>query len=61
MPCCLIAGDLDDNSPARVMSKMAEKLPNAIFHIVKNAGHLVNIEQPELVNALLRDFFDQVI
>jgi pimeloyl-ACP methyl ester carboxylesterase len=40
---------------------MAEKLPNAIFHIVKNAGHLVNIEQPELVNALLRDFFDQVI
>ena len=61
MPCCLIAGDLDENSPVRVMNKMAERLPNAIFHIVKNASHLVNNEQPELVNALLRDFFDQVI
>ncbi len=60
MPCCLIAGDLDDNSPARVMRKMAEKLPNAEFHIIESAGHLVNSEKPDLVNSVLCDFFDQV-
>ncbi|MDC0634204.1 alpha/beta hydrolase, partial [Planktomarina sp.] len=60
MPCCLIAGDLDDNSPARVMRKMADKLPNAEFHIIESAGHLVNSEKPDLVNSVLCDFFDQV-
>jgi len=42
------------------MRKMAEKLPNAEFHIIESAGHLVNSEKPDLVNSVLCDFFDQV-
>ena len=60
MPCCLIAGALDDNSPARTMEKMAEQLPDAAFHIIENAGHMVNAEKPEEVNAILTAFFNRL-
>ena len=59
-PCCLIAGSHDTNSPARVMAKMADGLANATFHIVDQAGHLVNSECPETVNAILTAFFNGV-
>lgn len=59
-PCCLIAGSHDTNSPARIMAKMADGLANATFHIVDQAGHLVNSESPDIVNAMLTDFFDRV-
>ena len=59
-PCCLIAGSHDTNSPARIMAKMADGLANATFHIVDQAGHLVNSEYPDIVNAMLTNFFDRV-
>lgn len=59
-PCCLIAGSHDTSSPARIMAKMADGLANATFHIVDQAGHLVNSEYPDIVNAMLTDFFDRV-
>jgi pimeloyl-ACP methyl ester carboxylesterase len=59
-PCCLIAGSHDTNSPARIMAKMADGLANATFHIVDQAGHLVNSECPETVNAILTAFFNRV-
>ena len=59
-PCCLIAGSHDTNSPARVMAKMADGLANATFHIVDQAGHLVNSECPETVNEILTAFFNSV-
>ena len=59
-PCCLIAGSHDTNSPACVMAKMADGLANATFHIVDQAGHLVNSESPETVNAILTAFFNRV-
>ena len=59
-PCCLIAGSHDTNSPARVMAKMADGLANATFHIVDQAGHLVNSESPAMVNEILTAFFNRV-
>ena len=59
-PCCLIAGSHDTNSPAQIMAKMADGLANATFHIVDQAGHLVNSEYPDIVNAMLTDFFNRV-
>ena len=43
-PCLLIAGGKDDNSPARVMERMADRLPDAALLVIENAGHLVNSE-----------------
>ena len=59
-PCCLIAGGEDDNSPARVMAKMAGGLAHATFHIVETAGHLVNSEAWVECNAIIDRFLDGV-
>jgi pimeloyl-ACP methyl ester carboxylesterase len=57
-PCLLIAGGKDDNSPARVMEKMADRLPDAALLVIENAGHLVNSEANQdcnrAISALLR-------
>jgi len=55
-PCCVIAGALDDNSPSRVMEKMADRLPHATFHIIENAGHLVNSEAADACNRIIVTF-----
>jgi len=55
-PCCLIAGSHDQNSPARTIQKMSEKLSNAQFHLIDGAGHMVNQEAPELTNRILEQF-----
>ena len=57
-PCCLIAGEQDNNSPARVMEKMASGLSDATFHIIDKAGHLVNTEAPYAVNGIIKGFLD---
>ena len=58
-PCCLIAGSDDQNSPARTIQKMAEKMTNAQFHLVDGAGHMVNQEAPALTNNILKKFLGQ--
>ena len=55
-PCLLIAGGEDDNSPARVMEKMASRLPDAALQVIETAGHLVNIEAPKACNLAIEVF-----
>ena len=57
-PCCLIAGAADDNSPPQVMEKMAGRLAHATFHIVENAGHLVNSEAGDACNRIIAEFIN---
>ncbi|MDB2390156.1 alpha/beta hydrolase [Alphaproteobacteria bacterium] len=56
MPVCLIAGELDQNAPASSMKKMATHIPHSHFHIVENAGHLVNSEASDIVNDIVKSF-----
>mgnify|MGYP000689949778 CR=1 FL=1 len=56
MPACLIAGTHDKNAPARTMEKMREKMPNATYHLIDGAGHMINQEAPGEVNQILTDF-----
>ncbi len=55
-PCCLIAGSHDLNAPARTMKWMAEKLPSAELHVIEDAGHMINQEDPERTNAIIGRF-----
>ena len=55
-PCLLIAGGEDDNSPPRVMEKMASHLADASFQMIETAGHLVNSEAPEACNLAIGAF-----
>ena len=55
-PSLLIAGGKDDNSPARVMAKMADRLPDAALLVIENAGHLVNSEAHQDCNKAMLAF-----
>ncbi len=55
-PACLIAGAEDRNAPARTMEKMAARMPRGAFHQIEGAGHLVNLEAPDVTNTILKQF-----
>ncbi len=60
LPACVIAGGQDRNAPARTMRKMADSLPNAVYHEIAAAGHMIPEEAPIEVNTILRTFYDEV-
>ena len=56
-PCLLIAGEHDKNAPVATMEKMHKSISQSTFIKVKNVGHMVQMEAPEIVNDALEDFF----
>jgi len=58
IPCCVIAGTHDQNASAKTMARMAEKIPNAAYHLIEGAGHLINLEAGAQTNAILADFYE---
>ena len=55
VPTLLVAG-ADDTDFLPGMAYMAGKIPGARYEVIEGAGHGVNLDQPERVNALLREF-----
>lgn len=53
LPALVLAGDKDLLTPREHSEAIAEKLPGAELVVVADAGHLVVLEYPELVNARL--------
>jgi pimeloyl-ACP methyl ester carboxylesterase len=47
VPTLVVAGEEDSFIPAAESESMAEAIPGAEFHLIKQAGHLVNMEKPE--------------
>lgn len=60
VPTLLIAGENDNNAPPAVMEKMASFIPDAEYHCLKKAGHLINLEQPSAFNFTLRNFLNTI-
>ena len=60
IPCCLIAGSEDNNSPSKTMLKMSKKLSGSEFYNIENTGHLVNLEAPEKTNNIIIDFLKRI-
>jgi pimeloyl-ACP methyl ester carboxylesterase len=50
VPVLIVCGDEDQLTPPAASEAMAEALPNAEFVVVGGAGHLVELERPEVVN-----------
>ncbi len=42
-----VTGDQDMAAPVAVMQAMADATPNATFHVISDAAHLSNLEQPD--------------
>jgi pimeloyl-ACP methyl ester carboxylesterase len=58
-PALFIWGDQDKLGPAMLGNEMASMIPHARCEVVKEAGHLAWLDQPELCIRLTRDFLRQ--
>jgi pimeloyl-ACP methyl ester carboxylesterase len=56
VPALIVAGAEDTIVPAAEMEAMHRRISGSEFHVVPQAGHLVNLEQPEAFHRILRDF-----
>jgi pimeloyl-ACP methyl ester carboxylesterase len=60
VPTLLIWGDDDKRSPLSCGEAMRDSIPGSRLLVIRSAGHLSNMEQPELFNAAVRDFLRSV-
>ena len=52
---------MDDPRPSRVGQELAQALDRAALVVVPGAGHVVNLEARDAVNAALRAFLLQFV
>lgn len=55
-PAQIIVGELDLPTPPSDAKLMADRIPDARLAVIPGAGHLSNLEQPELFNEAIRSF-----
>jgi pimeloyl-ACP methyl ester carboxylesterase len=58
VPALVICGEHDAISLPAEMQGIAERLPQAQFVLIKEAGHMAPLEQPSTVNAALSRFLE---
>jgi 3-oxoadipate enol-lactonase len=63
LPTTVVAGELDVPSFLEMARMISEQIPNARHVVIPDVGHMVNMEAPEAINALLykvlSDFVDR--
>lgn len=57
-PTLVMCGEYDSLSPVIHMRTMAGKISNAEFVVIKDAGHMTPLEQPETVNSIISAFLN---
>jgi pimeloyl-ACP methyl ester carboxylesterase len=58
-PTLIITGEADHIIPTDLITKFYEKLPHHEFVHLHHAGHMVQLEQPDVVNELIMGFIDK--
>jgi pimeloyl-ACP methyl ester carboxylesterase len=56
VPTLVLWGDDDRRSPISIAEQLRDAIPNAELAILANAGHVSNMEQPDLFNAEVHRF-----
>ena len=56
VPTLVVAGEQDSFIPPAEAEAMARAIPGAQLHVIKEAGHLLNLEQPAPFQQLLTQF-----
>ena len=59
-PSLLIVGEDDGISTPEEMKTIADAMPNARLEVIPEAGHMSPLENPEPVNAAIRDFLQSL-
>lgn len=60
VPTLLLYGADDQIIPQADMESMATAIPGAQFVVIPQAGHLLNLEQPEEFNQSVKVFLNQL-
>jgi 3-oxoadipate enol-lactonase len=58
VPTQVIAAELDPATPPELMRRLAAHIPKADFHVVPGGGHMLSLEKPAELAALLLDLHD---
>ena len=56
VPTLILVGESDAVTPPSASQEMHEKIPDSAFHIIANAAHMSNLENPEIFNGYLLSF-----
>jgi len=56
VPTCLVFGEHDSLTTPETGRAMAERVTGSEYHVVPRAGHLINIEEPEVFNRIVLEF-----
>lgn len=59
-PVLVVCGEADALTPPEHARELAQLLPRARLEMVPGAGHMLTMEQPERVSALLRHWLDEL-
>ena len=58
MPTLVVVGEDDKGDFVAIAEHLAEEIPNSELVVVPRAGHLVGIDRPDILNALLLEFLE---
>jgi pimeloyl-ACP methyl ester carboxylesterase len=60
LPTLILHGADDQIIPVSEAEAMQAAIPGARLQVIPNAGHLLNLEQPEMFNHALRNFIQSI-
>lgn len=60
VPALVVAGEEDRLTPPELGREMAGRIPDATVHVVPEAGHVSNLENPEAFDRGLRGFLESL-
>ena len=60
LPCLAVCGDQDGATPPDLVRETASLIPGSRFELIRGAGHIPCVEQPEALGALITDFLAEV-
>lgn len=60
LPTLIVCGAEDKMTPVKFSELLKSGIARSQLHIVENAGHMVMLEQPDIVAELLKKFIDEL-
>jgi pimeloyl-ACP methyl ester carboxylesterase len=60
LPTLILHGADDQIIPVKEAEAMRDAIPNARLQLIPDAGHLLNLEQPDLFNQAVRSFLQSI-
>jgi pimeloyl-ACP methyl ester carboxylesterase len=60
LPCLVVGAEEDRAAPAEIARELAASIPGSRLRIVPGAGHMANMERPEIFNEAIVSFLGEI-